>query len=706
MHTITADCSTHGEYHDIIPGDHNSLPHNESHGLSPKHSKSPRCEAFVMTGDKMLNLNPKISPHYAKMRQDQIPPIVAEVHNGEGVAKRRGPFDDFPSLQHKTSKHRRFHGEYPPSQSEDGLTSDNMTNGEYAAARQPSSSTAPTETATKNYSASTLPENILQSTISQVDEESKKLSNYIDSRFTASQSMPASPAKRIFDPSGTSYRIMPNRDGSSVSAKSNDLYANSESVARLAMQLFSLQGGLKVSDAARFLMKTDEFSQRVAADLMAYFNFSGKRLDAALREFLDHVCLSGESSDRARLLMVFSNRYQECNPALFSSVDEIHALTCALILLNTDLHGPNPGKKMTCREFVNNLLHTQYTFDRNMLKTLYNSIKDLSFQCHSATLQKSQVGGSIRASETGSVRHSLLINPNEQVDYKHGWVLKKSVYDADGKRTPFGRRKWIMQFATIRGMVLYLHKDENGFTRSRHEIFNNCVRLHHSLAEIPKDYTKKPYVFRLRTADLGEILFQTSEPEEVQQWINALNYVAAAFSTPVMPAPVSSTGTVEFKKPMMPSTPTSLSISEQLRSHQERLEEMIQRLEKLREDAPSIKAKGKPVYDYFYRERYLDKERERYNTYVTTLAEKLGATSQIDVSSLASTSKKNSLIAIRHNRVSISHDYSLPPQYEQRIITNAHPRQATHFDGSSETFCSMSRPPTELGISKPNNAEN
>ena len=34
---------------------------------SPSHSRSPRCEAFLMTGDKMLNLNPKISPHYAKV---------------------------------------------------------------------------------------------------------------------------------------------------------------------------------------------------------------------------------------------------------------------------------------------------------------------------------------------------------------------------------------------------------------------------------------------------------------------------------------------------------------------------------------------------------------------------------------------------------------------------------------------------------------
>jgi hypothetical protein len=35
---------------------------------SPKQPpRSPRCEAFLMTGDKMLNLNPKISPCYAKV---------------------------------------------------------------------------------------------------------------------------------------------------------------------------------------------------------------------------------------------------------------------------------------------------------------------------------------------------------------------------------------------------------------------------------------------------------------------------------------------------------------------------------------------------------------------------------------------------------------------------------------------------------------
>lgn len=32
-----------------------------------KQNRSPRCEAFVMTGDKMLTLNPKLSSHYVKV---------------------------------------------------------------------------------------------------------------------------------------------------------------------------------------------------------------------------------------------------------------------------------------------------------------------------------------------------------------------------------------------------------------------------------------------------------------------------------------------------------------------------------------------------------------------------------------------------------------------------------------------------------------
>ena len=42
-----------------------STPTAEGSPTQP--ARSPRCEAFLMTGDKMLNLNPKISPCYAKV---------------------------------------------------------------------------------------------------------------------------------------------------------------------------------------------------------------------------------------------------------------------------------------------------------------------------------------------------------------------------------------------------------------------------------------------------------------------------------------------------------------------------------------------------------------------------------------------------------------------------------------------------------------
>lgn len=74
---------------------------------------------------------------------------------------------------------------------------------------------------------------------------------------------------------------------------------------------------------------------------------------------------------------------------------------------------------------------------------------------------------------------------------------------------PFGRRSWKMVYARLRGMVLYLHKDENGFRRGRFQTFNNAILLHHALAEKPEDYSKRQHVFKLRTANLGETLFQT-----------------------------------------------------------------------------------------------------------------------------------------------------------------------------------------------------
>lgn len=48
------------------------------------------------------------------------------------------------------------------------------------------------------------------------------------------------------------------------------------------------------------------------------------------------------------------------------------------MLLNTDLHGQNISRKMTCDEFIDNLrdLNEGENFPRDVLKALYQAIKN------------------------------------------------------------------------------------------------------------------------------------------------------------------------------------------------------------------------------------------------------------------------------------------------------------------------------------------
>ena len=106
------------------------------------------------------------------------------------------------------------------------------------------------------------------------------------------------------------------------------------------------------------------------------------------RCFLQQFCLTGETQERERVLLHFSRRYLECNPEfienpnqrLYRSLDAVHTLTCAIMLLNTDLHGESVGlqRKMTCNEFIENLsdLNDGQNFPRDLLRSIYYAIKE------------------------------------------------------------------------------------------------------------------------------------------------------------------------------------------------------------------------------------------------------------------------------------------------------------------------------------------
>uniref|UniRef100_A0A1I7W689 SEC7 domain-containing protein n=1 Tax=Heterorhabditis bacteriophora TaxID=37862 RepID=A0A1I7W689_HETBA len=426
---------------------------------------------------------------------------------------------------------------------------------------------------------------------------------------------------------------------------------------------------------------TSEFSSLVTTKYLELFAFSGLRIDAALHE--------------------------------------VHTLTCALLLLNSDLHGVNMGKKMAVRDFINNLGHTGVQYKRDLLKALYTSIKENEI-IHTNDSVKKMTFSSPYKRLFSSQAQVLEIDPESQVEYKCGYIMRKCVYDSDGTKSkylnfyqkflaPVGRRGWREWYVRLRGLVLYLGRDDSDRKRSRQRpmlfsessygthfpslrifpiscnrletvalstpscsswvydrfssnndfkasafdvcgvprrcrsltsksralkrwnqylqvlsilpllelventvrnmqflMFNNAILLHHAFAEPANDYSKKQFIFRLRTANLGEFLFQTTSAAEVDDWVLQINFVCARFSSRALPPPVCSNGT--FSRTRLPKMPSSAPLMEQIKAHENAAWELCEQLARVRDDAPPLKTKGRLVEEFFFKERYLTQE--------------------------------------------------------------------------------------------------
>lgn len=155
---------------------------------------------------------------------------------------------------------------------------------------------------------------------------------------------------------------------------------------------------------------------------------------------------------------------------------------------------------------------------------------------------------------------------------------------------------------------------------------HNAIRIHHALATKATDYKKKQHVFRLQTADQSEFLFQTSDPKELQSWIDTINFVCGSFSAPPLEGGVGSQK--RFQRPLLPSSHTKLPLvrqhrsqnvvrgisinsllnlqREQLASHEAKVAQLE---ESLREHAhKSTPTKGLSLQNYVEKDNYLQFE--------------------------------------------------------------------------------------------------
>ncbi|CAJ1058344.1 PH and SEC7 domain-containing protein 2 [Xyrichtys novacula] len=423
----------------------------------------------------------------------------------------------------------------------------------------------------------------------------------------------------------------------STDTLANGCRADTEAAKRLAKRLYHLEG-FKRCDVARHLGKNNEFSQLVASEYLSFFDFSGLSLDRALRNFLRAFPLMGETQERERVLVHFSRRFCHCNPQTPSSEDGAHTLTCALMLLNTDLHGHNIGKKMSCQQFISNLdgLNNGKDFPKELLKVLYNSIKNekLEWAVEEEELRKSLSelveeqceGGSKRVARVTDGNNPFIAIPIllNAVTYKHGVLTRKSHADMDGKRTPRGRRGWKKFYAVLKGMILYLQKDEYKPDADISEVdLKNAVRIHHALATRATDYSKRAHVLKLKTSDWRVFLLQAPGEEEMMSWIFRINLVAALFSAPAFPAAIGSMK--KFCRPILPSSSTRLKQEEQLLSHESKLKQMSLELEEHRKNSPSADPKSREWEEFRLKEHYLTYEKTRYETYISLLQAKIRA---------------------------------------------------------------------------------
>ncbi|XP_065140080.1 uncharacterized protein [Paramisgurnus dabryanus] len=391
---------------------------------------------------------------------------------------------------------------------------------------------------------------------------------------------------------------------------------------RLAESLYRLDG-FKHTDVVRHLDKDTEFSRAVGEEYLKYFDFTDQSLEQALRSFLKEVVLIGETQERERVLQHFSSRFQQCNPDTFSSAGAVLTLTCAVMLLNSDLHGQNVGKPMSLAEFVSNLegMNAGENFNKDCLKSLYNSIKSdpLRWAIEDDVLAKSMMLDQ-DSEQDGPLRSKS--NPFQDLPhnkkatvFQKGFLKRKAHADIDGKRTPWGKRSWKTFYAVLKGMVLYLQKDEYQMDWQSSE---EVVSVHHALAEQALNYTKRPHVFRLQTADWRVFLFEANSIELMNSWIGRINLVSALYSSPPFPAAVGSQK--KFCRPILPASHSNLTLDKQLQSHAAMLESFERDLSAVQQGPPDgRKTKARDSEELRQREEYLQYEKSRYEVYLKML---------------------------------------------------------------------------------------
>lgn len=141
-----------------------------------------------------------------------------------------------------------------------------------------------------------------------------------------------------------------------------------------------LKGTTRISKVKLGEYISKKGGERLLEEFTKLFDFNGKRVDEALRLFLESFRLPGESALIERIVTTFSKQYMASDvPPNCADEDAVFVLSYAIIMLNTDQHNPNfkGQKRMTIVDFARNLRgqNKGEDFTLEYLQAIFDTIK-------------------------------------------------------------------------------------------------------------------------------------------------------------------------------------------------------------------------------------------------------------------------------------------------------------------------------------------
>ena len=117
------------------------------------------------------------------------------------------------------------------------------------------------------------------------------------------------------------------------------------------------------------------FCMKVLSLFVQEFDFSGLRIDKAIRKLVTYIKVPGNHDRVEKIMEAFVKRYVKCNPGQLGkteSLDRLVVTACSIVKLNIELHSKN-NKKISEKDFLSSL--SRHEVDSKLLKNVYKSVK-------------------------------------------------------------------------------------------------------------------------------------------------------------------------------------------------------------------------------------------------------------------------------------------------------------------------------------------